>query len=114
MKLPNWQHHSKKEVKRTLKPQALRQAKKRRAALKAKLLASTVALVGFASPAQAVTWGEFWEPFKSDHHHHRPHRYRTMCEHREYREVYDRKGRFVEYYYETVREPCWKKHRDHH
>jgi hypothetical protein len=24
MKLPNWQHHSKKEQKRTLKPQALR------------------------------------------------------------------------------------------
>ena len=29
MKIPNWQHHSKKELKRTLKPQALRQAKKR-------------------------------------------------------------------------------------
>ena len=26
---PNWQHHSKKELKRTLKPQALRAAKKR-------------------------------------------------------------------------------------
>jgi hypothetical protein len=26
---PNWQHHSKKEAKRTLKPQALRAAKKR-------------------------------------------------------------------------------------
>ena len=77
MKLPNWQHHSKKEAKRTLKPQALRQAKKRRAALKAKLLASSVVLVGFASPAQAVTWGEFWEPFTGHghthhHHYHRP------------------------------------------
>ncbi len=29
MKIPNWQHHSKKEQKRTLKPQALRQAKAR-------------------------------------------------------------------------------------
>ena len=29
MKVPNWQHHSKKEKKRHLKPQALRQAKKR-------------------------------------------------------------------------------------
>ena len=29
MKIPNWQHHSKKEQKRHLKPQALRQAKKR-------------------------------------------------------------------------------------
>ncbi len=27
--VPNWQHHSKKEAKRTLKPQALRAAKKR-------------------------------------------------------------------------------------
>jgi len=30
MKVPNWQHHSKKEKKRHLKPQALRQARKRR------------------------------------------------------------------------------------
>ena len=27
---PNWQHHSKKEKKRTLKPQALRSARERR------------------------------------------------------------------------------------
>mgnify|MGYP003299587119 CR=1 FL=1 len=31
--LPNWQHHSKKQQKRTLKPQALRQARKRRGQL---------------------------------------------------------------------------------
>jgi len=37
MKIPNWQHHSKKELKRTLKPQALRAAKKRLQILKAKL-----------------------------------------------------------------------------
>ena len=30
MQLPNWQHHSKKEKKRHLKPQALRQARARR------------------------------------------------------------------------------------
>jgi len=29
MKIPNWQHHSKKEKKRTLRPQALRSAKER-------------------------------------------------------------------------------------
>jgi len=29
MNIPNWQHHSKKEASRTLKPQALRDAKKR-------------------------------------------------------------------------------------
>ena len=37
MKVPNWKHHSKKEQKRTLKPQALRQAKARTKALKRKL-----------------------------------------------------------------------------
>ena len=35
--MPNWQHHSKKEKKRTLKPQAIRAAKKRLQALKNKL-----------------------------------------------------------------------------
>ncbi|MBU38030.1 MAG: hypothetical protein CMA59_00745 [Euryarchaeota archaeon] len=30
MKVPNWQHHSKKDAKRKLKPQALRQARARR------------------------------------------------------------------------------------
>ena len=34
---PNWQHHSHKEQKRKLKPQALRDARRRRSALKAKL-----------------------------------------------------------------------------
>jgi len=37
MKTPNWQHHSKKEQKRKLKPQALRQAKARRQVLKNRL-----------------------------------------------------------------------------
>ena len=35
--VPNWQHHSGKEQKRRLKPQALRDARRRRAALKRKL-----------------------------------------------------------------------------
>ena len=33
MRVPNWQHHSKKEASRTLKPQALRDAKRRTKAL---------------------------------------------------------------------------------
>ena len=37
MTTPNWQHHSRKEQKRTLKPQAMRQAKAQRKALKLKL-----------------------------------------------------------------------------
>jgi len=38
MIFPNWQHHSKKEAKRHLKPQALRQARKRTRQLKKCLL----------------------------------------------------------------------------
>jgi len=34
MQIPNWQKHSKKQQKRHLKPQALRQAKKRLAHFK--------------------------------------------------------------------------------
>jgi len=37
MQVPNRYHHSKKEQKRKLKPQALRQAKARRQALKKRL-----------------------------------------------------------------------------
>ena len=33
MIVPNWQHHSKKDTPRTLKPQALRDAKRRTKAL---------------------------------------------------------------------------------
>ena len=35
--VPNWIHHSKKDQKRKLKPQALRQAKARRGALLCRL-----------------------------------------------------------------------------
>ena len=36
--IPNWQHHSKKEAKRRLKPQALRSARERRRQLIKRLL----------------------------------------------------------------------------
>ena len=38
MKVPNWQHHSKKEAKRKLKPQALRASRERRRQLIKRLL----------------------------------------------------------------------------
>jgi hypothetical protein len=38
MQVPNWQKHSKKDQKRKLKPQALRQARARRSQLKKRLL----------------------------------------------------------------------------
>lgn len=114
MTTPNWQHHSNKEAKRTLKPQALRQAKKRRAALKAKLLAASVVLVGFASPAQALTWKEFWDPFTEDHHHHHHHysrpRPERVCYRQEYREEYipgnSHTPGYVRVYRDKVRIPC--------
>jgi hypothetical protein len=40
MNTPNWQHHSKKEQKRKLKPQALRQAKARLAQFKKRHMTS--------------------------------------------------------------------------
>jgi len=40
MNTPNWQHHSKKEQKRKLKPQALRQAKARVANIKKRYMTS--------------------------------------------------------------------------
>ena len=39
--IPNWQHHSNKDVKRTLKPQALRDAKRRSKALIKHLLSQS-------------------------------------------------------------------------
>ena len=37
-----------------------------------KVLAAVAALT-LATPAQALTWEEFWEPFNDDHHHHHVH-----------------------------------------
>ena len=49
MNTPNWIHHSKKDLKRKLKPQALRQAKARRQALKRKLLKGAFLVLGINS-----------------------------------------------------------------
>ena len=100
MKLPNWQHHSKKEQKRTLKPQALRQAKKRRAGLKKKLLASML-LLGFASPAMAYP-RRYYQPLRVYHEEINPgersnwqayssqrgYAHQNKCYRTEYREEY--------------------------
>jgi|SaaInlV_120m_DNA_3_1039746.scaffolds.fasta_scaffold00536_2 hypothetical protein len=81
-----------------------------------KLLALVPLLLMTAAPANALTWKEFWEPFDGhghgryteQHYHHyyeRPKR-RRVCTEEVYREVRNRRGHFVEYYYETVRVPC--------
>ena len=49
MNVPNWIHHSKKDPKRKLKPQALRQAKARRQALKRKLLKGAFLVLGISA-----------------------------------------------------------------
>ena len=49
MKTQNWIHHSKKDPKRKLKPQALRQAKARRQALKRKLLKGAFLVLGISA-----------------------------------------------------------------
>ena len=49
MNVPNWIHHSKKDPKRKLKPQALRQAKVRRQALKRKYLKSAFLMLGISA-----------------------------------------------------------------
>jgi|TARA_A100001388_G_scaffold221789_1_gene172514 hypothetical protein len=40
-----------------------------------KLILTALATLTFATPAQALTWKEFWEPFVVDHHHHHGHYY---------------------------------------
>ena len=35
-----------------------------------KFLALPILLAATATPASALTWAEFWEPFTEDHHHH--------------------------------------------
>jgi hypothetical protein len=59
-------------------------------------------------PAQAITWGEFWEPFKTE----RVYIYeRPMCNRRVYREQYIPGDRwnpgYVRSWYEWVRVPCY-------
>lgn len=51
---------------------------------------TALALVLLATPAQAVTWKEFWEPFRGDYHYHRYQRVQRQvtCTKRIYREEY--------------------------
>ncbi|AON98164.1 putative cAMP phosphodiesterases class-II precursor [Synechococcus phage S-RIM2] len=106
MKLPNWQHHSKKEAKRTLKPQALRQAKKRRAALKAKLLAASVLLVAMPVSAESIGDRSNRQAYQSQ----RGYASENKCYRNEYREEYipgtSKSPGYVSSYRERVEVPC--------
>jgi len=74
-----------------------------------------IILISFSSPAQAITWKEFWEPFRGDHHHYyrpRPH-YRgesEICTKEVYKEEYVpgdiyRPG-YVRRWRDSFRVPC--------
>ncbi len=76
-------------------------------------------LIVFAFPtsAQAITWGEFWEPFDGHHHHHHPSRRRYYDTHNEVctKKVYKERYKpgdihypgYVQRWYETYRVPCY-------
>jgi hypothetical protein len=76
-------------------------------------------LAFLSSPAKAITWGEFWEPFRSDEHHHHHydygHHHVPMCRRKLYNEeyvpgYYTRHGHlvggYVRRWYEWVSVPC--------
>jgi len=58
-------------------------------------------------PAQAITWKEFWEPFRTEHvyHYHRP--YIPMCNVRVHHEEYVPGNRYRSGYVRTWTE--WKR-----
>ncbi|AIX22555.1 cAMP phosphodiesterase [Synechococcus phage S-MbCM6] len=70
-----------------------------------------------ASPASAITWGEFWDPFTDRHHHVETHHYhspppRRKCFDNVYTESWDNYGR-KSYYYRRVRVPCGRRYYDY-
>jgi len=73
-------------------------------------------LFSLSSPAQAITWKEFWEPFSHGYHHYHPtprrhyHREDEICTKETYREEYipgdiHRPG-YVRRYRDRYRVPC--------
>ena len=76
-----------------------------------------------ATPANALTWEQFWAPFDGHHyhHHHRDYYEEPMCRRRLYNEEYvpgyytrngHRVGGYVRRWYEWVSVPCSSHH--HH
>jgi hypothetical protein len=77
-----------------------------------KLLLLTLTLLTISTPAQAITWKEFWEPFgRDEHHHHHYREYSPMCHERIVREEYVPGGRwrsgYVRRWVEWVYIPCY-------
>ena len=77
-----------------------------------KPLLLTLTLLTISTPAQAITWKEFWEPFgREEHHHHHYREYSPMCHDRIVREEYVPGGRwrsgYVRRWVEWVYIPCY-------
>lgn len=77
-----------------------------------KPLLLTLTLLTISTPAQAITWKEFWEPFgRDEHHHHHYREYSPMCHERIVREEYvpgDRwRSGYVRRWVEWVYIPCY-------
>jgi hypothetical protein len=77
-----------------------------------KPLLLTLTLLTISTPAQAITWKEFWEPFgRDEHHHHHYREYSPMCHERIVREEYVPGGRwrsgYVRRWVEWVYIPCY-------
>jgi len=85
-----------------------------------KRLLFLIPLVFLSTPANAITWNEFWRPFThnghNNHYHHRP----RYCDKVVYREQYVprthwRPG-YVKRWTETIKVPCDSHHNyyNHH
>jgi hypothetical protein len=82
-----------------------------------KRLLAALFVISLPSSAQAITWGEFWDPFTGDnHHHHYRHEYhyspRRYCDRKIYHEEYVPGNRwrpgYVRTWSEWVRVPCYE------
>jgi hypothetical protein len=73
---------------------------------------TALTLVLLATPAQAITWKEFWEPFRGDYHYHRHQRVerQVSCTKRIYHEEYvpgtEWSPGYVRNWTQVVKVPC--------
>jgi len=73
-------------------------------------LLAALFVISLPSSAQAITWGEFWEPFTHNDSHHHYHYHHEMCTERIVREQYVPGNRwrsgFVRTWTEWITIPC--------
>ena len=78
-----------------------------------KQLVLTLSTLLISTPVQAITWGEFWEPFTHNDSHHHYHYHHEMCTERIVREQYIPGNRwrsgFVRTWTEWITIPCYER-----